>query len=189
MKIFLADMKYLVSYQEYLTECFSHGLQKYQAAALEPKSYLESIIAHEQGQNLPNNTPETASYFCLINDEVVGTIRYRRGNSPLIEKVIGHTGYDTKPSARGKGVAKFMLSWLQEQVLTKHIIVTCEHSNIASKKVIEGCGGKFINQIYSSEKSAQVLRFKLPPNRAFQSSDQLASKPDINNTNQLTIMN
>jgi predicted acetyltransferase len=183
MKICLADMKYLLSYQEYLTECFGDGLQKYQAAALAPKSYLENIIAHEQGQNLPSNTPETASYFCLINDEVVGTIRYRRGSNRLIEQVIGHTGYDTKPSVRGKGVAKYMLSWLQEQVLTEHIIVTCEQNNLASKKVIESCGGKFINQIYSPEKAATVLRFKLPPQNECRLNQLTLAKP-INNKTQ-----
>jgi len=165
MIICLAEMKYLASYQQYLAECFSNGLNKYRAAALDPKSYLESIIAHEQGLKLVSGIPATSSYFCLINEEVVGTIRYRRGNSPFIEQVIGHTGYDTRPSARGKGVAKFMLSWLQEQVLTEHIIVTCEHNNIASQKVIESCGGKFINQIYSKEKAAKVLRFQLPPKK------------------------
>jgi len=186
MKVCLAEMKYLASYQEYLTECYHHGLQKYQTASVEAKSYLENIIAHEQGKKLPSNTPATASYFCLIDDEVVGTIRYRRGSSPFIERVIGHTGYDTKPSARGKGVAKFMLSWLQEQVLTKAIIVTCEHDNIASQKVIERCGGKFINQIYSTEKSAEVLRYKLPAKKAGQQSEQSnqpKAKPNSTNVN------
>jgi predicted acetyltransferase len=183
MKVCLADMKYLTSYQQYLTECFNYGLQKYQVAALEPKSYLESIIAHAQGQKLLNNTPATSSYFCLIDDEVVGTIRYRRGNSAFIEQVIGHTGYDTKPSTRGKGVAKFMLSWLQEQVLTEHIIVTCEHDNIASQKVIESCGGKFINQIYSTEKAAKVLRFQLPPKKAYQLNDQALTNPAVSAVN------
>ena len=162
MNIYLAEMKYLASYQDYLIACFNDGLKKYQAAAQDPKSYLESIISHEQGLNLPTDGTATASYFCLDNNEVVGTIRHRRGNSPLIQRVLGHVGYDTKPSARGKGVAQFMVSWLQEQVLTKESIVTCEHNNIASQKVIERCGGKFINQIYSTEKAAEVLRFQLP---------------------------
>jgi len=183
MNVCLAEMKYLSSYQHYLTECFNSGLNKYQTAALDAKSYLENIIAHEQGKNLPSNTPATASYFCLINDEVVGTIRYRRGNSDFIQQVIGHTGYDTKPSARGQGVAKFMLSWLQEQILTEHIIVTCEHDNFASKKVIESCGGQFLNQIYSSEKSAKVLRFQLPPKNTCQQAKQTLSNSSINTLN------
>jgi len=182
MKVYLAEMKYLASYQQYLAECFSYGLQKYQVATRDPKHYLESIIAHARGQKLTENTPATSSYFCLHNDEVIGTIRYRRGNSPLIKRVIGHVGYDTKPSARGQGVAKFMLSWLQSQVLTEPIIVTCEHNNIASQKVIESCGGKFINQIYSVEKSAKVLRFQLPPKEIKQSDEQILLKPVVDIT-------
>jgi|GEM_PF-402634 len=179
MKICLAEMKYLASYQQYLAECFSYGLEKYQLATQDPKHYLETIIAHAQGEKLPENTPTTSSYFCLNNDKVVGTIRYRRGNSPLIERVIGHVGYDTKPSARGQGVAKFMLSWLQSQVLTEPIIVTCEHNNIASQKVIESCGGKFINQIYSKEKAAKVLRFQLSAKSVMQSDEQPFVKPTV----------
>jgi predicted acetyltransferase len=164
MKICLANIEYLPSYQNYLVECFTHGLQKYQAASIDANNYLKNIIAHEKGLKLPDNMPRTSSYFCLNHDnDVVGTIRYRRGNSPWINRVVGHVGYETKPSSRGKGVANFMLRWLQENELTEPAIVTCELGNTASQKVIERCGGVFINQIYSAEKSAQILRFKLLP--------------------------
>ncbi len=152
MDIFKADTKYLESYKKFLRACFSHGLVKYEAALNDPESYLYNIII---------DSPQTSTYFCIHQSEVIGAIRFRHHTNHYIENVIGHVGYETKPTARGKGVAKFMLSWLQENVLTDSIIITCEIDNIASKKVIESCGAQYINQIYSPEKNSAVKRFIL----------------------------
>jgi predicted acetyltransferase len=154
MDIFIADIKYVESFNEFLFECFSHGLLKYESALNDPKNYLQSLI---------NDSPNTSTYFCVKDDEVIGAIRCRNHTNHYIENVIGHVGYETKPTARGKGVAKFMLSWLQENVLTKSIIITCEADNFASKKAIESCGAQYINQIYSPEKNSEVKRFQLAP--------------------------
>ena len=152
MDIFIADIKYLESYREFLLNCFSGGLEKYESALNEPKTYLQILIADAEN---------TSTHFCIQDGEVLGAIRYRYHTSTYIENVIGHVGYETKPTARGKGVAKFMLSWIQENVLQSSIIITCEADNSASKRVIESCGAKYINQIYSPEKNNEVKRFKL----------------------------
>ena len=152
MDIFKADTKYLESYKKFLRVCFTHGLVKYESALNDPESYLYNIII---------DSPQTSTYFCIQQGEVIGAIRCRHHTNHYIENVIGHVGYETKPTARGKGVAKFMLSWLQQNVLTNSIIITCEANNIASKKVIESCGAQYINQIFSAEKNTDVKRFKL----------------------------
>jgi predicted acetyltransferase len=118
----------------------------------DPESYLQNLIMDSEN---------TSTYLCIQDDVVLGAIRCRHHSNRYIENVIGHVGYETKPSARGKGVAKFMLSWLQKNVLTDNIIITCEVDNIASQKVIESCGAKYINQIYSPEKNNDVKRFRL----------------------------
>jgi predicted acetyltransferase len=152
MDLFIADIKFLESYKVFLLNCFNHGLLKYTLALNDPESYL---------QNLITDAENTSTYLCIQNDVVLGAIRYRHHTNRYIENVIGHVGYETKPSARGKGVAKFMLLWLQENVLTDNLIITCEVDNIASQKVIESCGAQYINQIYSPEKNSDVKRFKL----------------------------
>jgi predicted acetyltransferase len=152
MNVFIADVKYLKSYELFIFECFNGGLQKYETALKDPKGYLHSLIVDSQN---------TSTYFCMQNDEIIGAIRCRHHTNTYIENVIGHVGYETKPSARGKGVAKFMLSWIQKNVLTGSIIITCEADNIASQKVIERCGAKYLNRIFSPEKSNEVKRFQL----------------------------
>jgi len=161
MDIVLAEMKHLDSYRDFLSECFNNGIKKYESALSDVKSNLRTLILNSQGEELTNGLPQTSTYFCVQNNEILGAIRYRHGTSEYVERVIGHVGYETKPTARGKGVAQLMLNWIQENILHTSIIVTCEITNIASKKVIERCNGKYINQIYSPEKNAEVLRFQL----------------------------
>lgn len=161
MDIVLADMKHLASYSDFLAECVNAGINKYESALIDVDSYLRILIKNALGEELINGSPRTSTYFCVKNDEIIGAIRYRHGTNEYVEKVIGHVGYETKPSARGRGVAQMMLTWMQENILDTSIIVTCEITNIASRKVIERCNGQFINQIYSPEKNAEVLRFQL----------------------------
>jgi len=161
MEMILANMKHLASYTEFLSECVNAGMTKYEAALKEVKPYLQTLIQNEKGEELVDGAPRTSTYFCVLNNEIIGAIRYRHGTNEYVERVIGHVGYETKPSARGKGVAQLMLNWIQKNILGSRIIVTCEITNEASKKVIERCNGQFINQIYSPEKKAEVLRFQL----------------------------
>jgi predicted acetyltransferase len=152
MDIYIADIKYLESYTEFLVACCNSGLKKYEAALDDPKSYLQSLIA---------DVKSTSTYFCVQDNEILGAIRYRHHTDTYIENVIGQVGYETKPTARGRGVAKFMLLWVQGNILKNSIIITCEADNVASKRVIESCGAKYMNQIYSPEKNSEVKRFQL----------------------------
>lgn len=135
---------------------------KYAIAVSDPKAFLDKVIFDSLNENSAEQLPRTSTYFCIENDRILGAIRYRHGTNAFIERVIGHAGYETVPSARGKGVARFMLNWLQANVLTSNIIITCETDNIASQKVVKYCGARFINQIFSTEKNSYVARFELP---------------------------
>jgi len=162
MNIVPAQMAHLSWYQDFLSECFEGGIIKYGKAVKNPKSFLEKIISDSHHENIVEKLPRTSTYFYIENEEILGAIRYRHGTNAYVERVIGHAGYETKPSARGKGIARAMLSWLQRNVLIDKIIITCEADNIASQKVIESCGASFINQFYSHEKNSYVSRFQLP---------------------------
>lgn len=156
MEVYSANLHHLYSYEKFITECYLSGLIKYESAIKEPKAYLKSVILEED---------KTSTFLCIDNDEVLGAIRFRRFNNLYVEKVIGHVGYETKPSARGNGVAKFMLSWLQKNIMNATAIITCEVDNHASEKVILGCNGTYLNEVYSTEKKNYVKRFELPCKR------------------------
>ena len=58
----------------------------------------------------------------------------------------GHIGYDVRASARGRGHATAMLGaglGCAAELGIEDALVTCNHDNVASRRVIEKCGGRF----------------------------------------------
>jgi predicted acetyltransferase len=161
MKIVPADMMHLKAFENYVNECIDSDIDSYQFIFDNHQRYLKKRIAYSEGNELPNGWPPISTYFCIRDTEILGSIRVRHGLNPYIENVIGHIGYETKPSARGQGVAKFMLSWIQDHVLTESAIITCDAANVASRKVIEACGAKYLNKFYSAEENRDIIRYQI----------------------------
>ncbi len=153
MEVYSAKLKHLDSYERFLANCYQHGLSQYESAVKQPLEFLKKVVSNE-GQ--------TSTYFCIEHGEIIGAIRFRHFDSDYVENVIGHVGYETKPTARRKGVAKFMLSWIQNEIMEYNAIITCEFNNAASEKVILSCGGTYLNEVYSTEKQSYVKRYELP---------------------------
>ncbi len=64
------------------------------------------------------------------------------------------------------GVRKRKSSWVQQHVLNESAIIVCDRGNIASQKVIEKCGGQFLNTFYSEQDKHEVLRYQLELKRS-----------------------
>jgi predicted acetyltransferase len=77
-------------------------------------------------------------------DAYLGRLGIRhRLTDPLLQ-IGGHIGYDVRPSARRQGHATAMLRASLPFALALGIeqaLVTCDHDNVASRKVIEANGG------------------------------------------------
>ncbi|HAS6997813.1 TPA: GNAT family N-acetyltransferase [Vibrio parahaemolyticus] len=112
----------------------------------------------------PDLAPILASYAkeCLESGipKCFGVDQDPEAYNANVENVIGHVGYETRPSARGKGVASFLLAWVRDHVVTDSVIVTCSIDNPASQKVIENCGGEYLGN-YTSENEGTVRRYRL----------------------------
>ncbi|EJO3996374.1 GNAT family N-acetyltransferase [Vibrio vulnificus] len=144
----------------YAKECFDSGIPKYENVELNPEAYLLGLVERSKATSeLPNGYLPSTTYYCVSNSEILGAIRVRTGNVN-VENVIGHVGYETKPSARGKGVASFLLAWVRDNVVTDSVIVTCSIDNPASQKVIENCGGEYLGN-YTDDNEGTVRRYRL----------------------------
>ncbi|MDJ1130380.1 GNAT family N-acetyltransferase [Streptomyces iconiensis] len=76
--------------------------------------------------------------------EYVGRIAIRHELSPGLLEVGGHIGYDVRPSARRRGHATALLRAAFPHIRALGIdkaLITCDTGNVASRKVIEACGG------------------------------------------------
>lgn len=102
--------------------------------------------------------PSTHLWY-VDGDEFLGRLSIRHRLTPWLRDYGGHIGYDVRPSARGRGYATAMLReslpWCAELGIDP-ALVTCDSTNVASRKVIERAGGVFENE-YDTK-----LRFWVP---------------------------
>jgi predicted acetyltransferase len=81
-----------------------------------------------------------------VEGELVGRVSVRFELSGTLLTTGGHIGYAVVPAHRNKGYATEILR--QALVLIRadgvdRVLMTCDDSNIASRRVIESCGGVF----------------------------------------------
>jgi len=161
MNLIKADFEHLDMFRRYVKKCIDDGLDLYASAKNDPDAYLTKRIAYSAGKSLPEGWPPISTYFYIQYDEIIGSIRVRHGDNEYIENVVGHIGYETLPETRGKGIASAMLTWVIKNIINDRTIVTCVSNNIASKAVIEKCGGEYLNTLYSEEESLYIARYQL----------------------------
>lgn len=107
-----------------------------------------------QAQQLTDGLLPSTTYFCLEGERILGAIRVRHGTNESVENAIGHIGYETRPTARGQGVA--------QHAIDSPVIVTCSVTNGASQAVIERCGGEFLG-LYTDANLGTVRRYRFEP--------------------------
>lgn len=81
-------------------------------------------------------------------DQMLGRLAIRHRLTPTLEQVGGHIGYDVRPSARRRGHAGAMLAAalpLAKAFGIEQALLTCDETNTASRRVIEGNGGRYID--------------------------------------------
>jgi predicted acetyltransferase len=161
MNITKIKMSHLKAFEVYANECINDNLDVYKSAKNNYKSYLKKRIAYSEGKELPDGWPPMSLFVCIESGRIIGAIRIRHGINDYIENVIGHIGYETLPKVRGRGIATVMLKWVQENILEDIAIVTCNENNIASQKVIEKCGGLYLNNFYSKEEQREIRRYQI----------------------------
>ncbi|MCG9642345.1 GNAT family N-acetyltransferase [Vibrio sp. Isolate34] len=160
MEMVKADISHSSAFHHYVNACSEDGLDIYTGIS-DSDTYLKRRIAYSKGECLPEGWTPASTYFCIESEQILGVIRVRHGTSEYIHDVIGHIGYETLPQARGRGIASHMLSWVQRHILIESAIITCDCDNVASQKVIERCGGQFLNTFYSEQDQQEVLRYQL----------------------------
>ncbi len=121
-------------------------------------AYVEAVRA----QALPE-TPRPAgfvpslTYWWGEGDAYLGRIVLRHPLTDYLREFGGHVGYDVAPAHRRRGHATAMLRALLPLAARdfgiEEVLVTCDTDNVASRRVIETCGG-----VLEDERSGK-LRF------------------------------
>ncbi|MBB5872802.1 putative acetyltransferase [Allocatelliglobosispora scoriae] len=110
----------------------------------------------------PEHFVPSTTLWWVEGDEYLGRLAIRHRLSPFLLEVGGHIGYDVRPTARRRGHATAMLRAALPIALELGIdpaLVTCDDTNIASRRVIEANGGVLEDQ------RGDKLRFWVPCSR------------------------
>jgi predicted acetyltransferase len=94
---------------------------------------------------LPDGIVPATSRWAIHGREYVGTLQIRHSLTETLRTIGGHIGYEVRPSARRRGHATRMLALalpIAHALGIDPALVTCDNTNIASRRVIEYNGGK-----------------------------------------------
>jgi predicted acetyltransferase len=105
------------------------------------------------------HVPSTTLWWAE-GDEYLGRIQLRQQLTDWLRDYGGHIGYDVPPEHRRRGHATAMLRAMLpiagERYGIEQVLITCDHDNVASRKVIEACGGVF------EDRRGEKLRYWVP---------------------------
>ena len=165
MKLIKPNGKYEHSWMAALTEFESENTQGFWNVPIKPTNineYLERTEDHSKGINLPDYWVQSTTYWLIANDEFVGHINIRHALNEHLKKDGGHIGYAIRPIARRKGygfkILELALPFAKKIGLQK-VLVTCDESNFASRKIIERNNGLLLDKLPG--KNGPKLRFWL----------------------------
>lgn len=120
-------------------------------------AYVDVVRAEAVAPRDPDFVPHT-TWWWVAGEEWVGRIDVRHRLDDRLREVGGHVGYDVRPSRRREGHATAMLAAVLPHARALGIaqaLVTCDATNLASRRVIEANGGRL------EERRGGKLRFLL----------------------------
>ncbi|MFF2146589.1 GNAT family N-acetyltransferase [Kitasatospora sp. NPDC058190] len=122
--------------------------------------YVARVMAErtEAGMRADAAVPMTTLWWA-DGDQLLGRIAIRHRLTPRLKRVGGHIGYDVRPSARRRGHATAMLAAAMPVAAAlgiSQVLLTCDESNTASRRVIEANGGRLVGT------DGGKLRYLLP---------------------------
>ncbi len=169
MELVYPNIKYKDSYidavKEYQDENQGHG--RYLELNLEKlktdfESYVEKLKSESNGENLKSGYVQHTEFWLVDEDKYIGRVDIRHVLNDHLLKVGGHIGYDIRKSERNKGYGtqalKMALPFAKNLGLEK-VLITCDSTNIGSRKIIESNGGIFENEIPGENGEPSKLRF------------------------------
>jgi len=123
-------------------------------------TYIEELKTHATAP--PEGLVPMTFFWLVNNNEYIGRVSVRHELNENLLRAGGHIGYDIRPSKRRLGYGKraLQLALPEAKKLGIHkVLVTCDSTNIASRKIIESQGGVLENEVVGEEGMPKKLRF------------------------------
>jgi predicted acetyltransferase len=167
---------FLVEPTNQYKDSFLDGLREFQQEGLllhdnlstltrDFSSFLDQVRNEQDPTRIAPDWVPTTRFWLIDNDLFIGNLSIRHHLNAFLLKVAGHIGYQVRPSMRNRGYGKAILHLGVQKAHDfgiAPVLVTCDETNIASKKVIEYNGGQFENAVTIDGSPIKKLRYWIP---------------------------
>lgn len=114
------------------------------------RAYVDRLWAERLPETpRPDHFVPSSTFWWVVDDVFCGRISIRHRLNDRLLELGGHIGYWIRPSARGRGHGTAILRAALPEAARLDIpeaLVTCDEDNAASRRIIEGAGGRFEDQ-------------------------------------------
>ena len=147
--------------------CINETTRRYQELSIPElrqdfDSFVERERSHSRGENMPAGYIPQTEFWLVDVEEYIGHVGIRHELNEHLLHIGGHIGYSIRPSKRGQGygnkILELALPEAKKLGLDK-VLLTCDVTNVASRKIIEKNGGALENQVPNPETGVDKLRF------------------------------
>lgn len=162
MKLVYPSKKYLKSYREAFEEYVANNVEHYFFDDENEVDIVKKYYNYRNNIGLAENRVPQTTYWLIDKGEFIGEISIRHRLNDALKIYGGHIGYGIRFSKWGQGYGTKMLELALKKAklmgLNK-VMVTCDHDNYGSAKVIENNNGKF-QDIIEHERNGKIIKTK-----------------------------
>lgn len=126
------------------------------------EAFVQKELSHARGEDMPEGYVPQSEFWLVEGGEYIGHVGVRHTLNEHLLNVGGHIGYSIRPSKRGRGYGNKILELALKKTKELGIsrtLITCDVTNIPSRKIIENNGGVLENQVSNLETGTDKLRF------------------------------
>lgn len=113
--------------------------------------YIDRLHGYAEGKGLPEGyVADTILWLVEEQGEWLGKISIRHELTEYLRNFGGSIGYEIRPTQRKKGFGSIILELgllIAKDMQLPEIIITCDATNIGSKRIIEKNGGQFLEEL------------------------------------------
>ena len=152
--------EFLAAQREFVRE--GKGRYDVQRLANDFPRFVAVLMLQRDPKKVEPGLVPASDYWLIDNGVYVGRLSIRHQLNDYLYRIGGHIGYEIRPSRRRHGYGYEILRLGLEKarlVGLRRALVTCDETNIGSKKIIEHNGGIFENTSEVPGSPVKKLRY------------------------------